>query len=128
MLKIHETTNANGGLSPVFLRADEGTLMLITDKGTFALPEGALASVMKRFGAPLDPGAEISVIASLDLAPGSSLRHARHLSAYDVIARDYLVYASTDGEPLCALATTVAGALDHLAKAAEARRRAAASR
>jgi hypothetical protein len=120
MLKIHEVS-ATTGLSAVFLRFEDGVLAVVGPEGTFALPDEALASVMSRFGAPLDPAARVAVVATLELGNGRSLGHVRHLARYDVIARDYLVYHSGDEDPLCALATTVAAALAHLGLAAGGR-------
>jgi hypothetical protein len=117
MLKVHETTTASGALSAVFLRYECGVLEIVSADGAFALPEGALDAVMVRFGAPVDPDAELAHVATLDLGSPRALRHVRHLARYDVIARDYLVYQRANGELLCALATTVAGALDHLGRA-----------
>jgi hypothetical protein len=117
LLKIHETTAASGALSDVCLRASNGGLALVNDDGTFPLPEGALEAVMVRFGAPLDPASRLIAVATLALGEGRTLRHVRHLATYDVIARDYLVYEGPGNDPLCAFATTVAGALDHLARA-----------
>ena len=71
---------------------------------------------MARFGGPLDPEVRVSTFATLDLTNGRTLPHVRHLSGYDVIARDYLIYETSDGEPRCALATTVAAALGHLGR------------
>jgi hypothetical protein len=117
MLKIHEATTASGALEEVFLRVSDGALAIVNDDGTFALPEGSVGAVMTRFGGALDPTSPLTVVATLDLGSGSTLRHVRHLATYDVIARDYLVYEAPGAEPLCALATTVAGALDHLGRA-----------
>ena len=118
MLKIHETTTAQGGLSPVFLRVDDGgALALVCEDGTLALPGASLQSVMTRFGQPLDSAARLTEVGSLDLGGGRVLRHARHLARFDVIARDYLTYSVPGQEALCALATTVAGALAHLGRA-----------
>jgi hypothetical protein len=117
MLKIHEITTASGALSAVFLRLEDGVLVLGGDHEAFVLPHGALEAVMARFGAPLDPSSRVVSVAMLELGSGRALRHVRHLARYDVIARDYLVYEAADREPLCALATTVAGALDHLGRA-----------
>jgi hypothetical protein len=117
MLKIHEITTASGALSPVLLRLEDGVLVLGGDDEAFVLPHGALEAVMARFGAPLDPSSRVVSIATLELGAGRALRHVRHLARYDVIARDYLVYEAADREPLCALATTIAGALDHLGRA-----------
>lgn len=118
MLKIHETTLQDGSLSPVFLRCDGDVLALASDRGTLPLPAGALEAVMARFGAPLEDGASVVEVASLDLGASGRLRHVRHLARYDVIARDWLIHERPGEEPRCALATTVAGALDHLARAA----------
>ncbi len=119
MLKVHEVTLPNGELSGVFLRASAllpGELELVDHEGAFVLPRGALPAVMTRFGAPFDAEAESAVIASLELGEGCTLRHIRHLAGYDVIARDYLVYEASGRETLCALATTIAGALAHLGR------------
>ena len=117
MLKVHETTTASGALSAVFLRYESGVLEIVAADGALALPEGALDAVMDRFGAPLDPDAELHHVGTLDLGNARFLRHVRHLGRYDVIARDYLVYQGANGDPRYVLATTVAGALDHLGRA-----------
>jgi len=114
MMKIHETTMPDGTLSRTFLRKDEGGLAIVIDDVAHELPNGALAAVMRRFGAPVDPEQRVTTIATLDLGDGT-LCHVRHLAGWDVIARDWLVYQAAGGEPLAALATTVAGALAHLA-------------
>ncbi len=119
MLKVHESTTARGDLSPVYVRDDGGALVVVTAEGDFPLPDGALDAVMARYGKPLEPGEALAGVATLDLGAGRALRHVRHLARFDVIARDYLVYDRPDGEALCALATTVAGALEHLARAAQ---------
>jgi hypothetical protein len=125
MLKIHEGTTASGELSPVFLRVDDdGALTLVSDEETMALPAASLEHVMARFGQPLDTGERVTEVGSLDLGDGRAVRHVRHLGHYDVIARDYLIYIVPGQEPLCALATTVAGALDHLGRAVSERRQA----
>jgi hypothetical protein len=115
MLKVREFTDATGALSAVFLAHREGALEIGDGRDATALPAGALAAVMSRYGAPSDPEAPVSVVETLALGEGQTLRHVRHLAGYDVIARDYLVYEAVAAEPLCALATTVARALEHLA-------------
>jgi len=121
MLKVREFTDETGALSAVFLVHRAGALAIVNDRDTTALPAGALAAVMSRYGAPFDPEAPISVVAALALGDGQILRHVRHLAGYDVIARDYLVYEAAGAEPLCALATTVARALERLAAVVRAR-------
>jgi len=117
MLKIHEFSSATGELSSVCLRVREGLLEILADDNSWPLPAGAVRAVLARFGAPFDPDARISEIARLGLGERESLRHVRHLAGYDVIARDYLVYESVDGEVSCALAATVCAALLHLGRA-----------
>jgi hypothetical protein len=121
MLKIHELTTESGTLEGVFLRTAVGdgrTLELVELGRAVPLPPDALEKVMARYGAPFDTEAEIAVVGELALGDGRRLRQVRHLAGYDVIARDYLVLDAPQGESLCALGTTVAGALQFLARAA----------
>lgn len=119
MLKIHETTRADGSLGDIALRRHpEGDLAIVIEGSELALPEGAVDAVMKKFGAPIEPSEKVGEVAAMDLGEGATLRHVRHLARYDVIARDWLVYERPGAEALCAMATTVAGALEHLARAA----------
>jgi hypothetical protein len=118
VLRIHETTKESGALASVFVRVDDGVVSIVDDEGTFALPDGAIRTVMTRYGAPLEPTERVTRIATLDLGDRATLHHVRHLARYDVIARDYLVYETSNREALCALAHNVARALSHLAHAA----------
>jgi hypothetical protein len=117
-MKIHETTNADGSLAETHLRVVDGDLVVEAAEGTFALPDGALARVMVRYGAPVDEGTTLTEVDALALAGGARLRHVRHLARFDVIAKDWLVYEARGEEPICALANTVARALAHLARVA----------
>jgi hypothetical protein len=118
VLKIHEFISGSGELSAIYLRREGDAVMLVGDEGAWPLPAGALAAVMKRYGAPFDAGARSQLHGALELGPGESLRHVRHLAGYDVVARDYLVYEAPGVEATCVMATSVAGALRHLALAA----------
>lgn len=118
MLKVHEATTEGGELVSVYMTLVGGALSLGDRDGSLALPDGALAAVMTRYGAPLDPGEHVTEVAKLELANGHSVRVIRHLARFDVIARDYLVYDRPGVEPLCALATTAVAALTHLGRAA----------
>ena len=120
MFKIHEFSSANGELSAVYLRIAAAQLEIVSEDGAWPLPQGALRAILARFGAPFDPAARISTIATLDLPGGEALRHVRHLAGYDVIARDYIVYDAPPDEVRCALSATVAAALLHLGKASQA--------
>jgi hypothetical protein len=121
MLKIHELILPSGELAGVFLRRDGDELVLVGDDRELLLPTGALRAVMLRYGAPFDAAAKSMSQSALELPGDACLRHVRHLAGYDVIARDYLVYSEPELEPLCVLATTVAGALRHLGLAAQLR-------
>jgi len=122
MLKIREFADTGGVLSAVYLIDANGVLKIGNEAASVALPENALAVVMARYGAPFDPDARIAEVATLALPGGRTLRHVRHLAGYDVIARDYLVYEGPGLTPLCALSTTVARALEHLAAVLPAHR------
>jgi hypothetical protein len=123
MLKIHELTGPEGRLESVYLRvADSRALEIVDSQGALPLPPQALEKVLARFGAPFDAEARITVVAELELGVGQRLRQVRHLAGYDVVARDYVVLDSAAGEALCAPGATVAGALQHLARASLAAR------
>jgi hypothetical protein len=124
MLKIREFADTGGVLSAIYLIHAEGGLRIGNQAASVALPDNALGVVMARYGAPFDPDAPIADVAALALGGGRTLRHVRHLAGYDVIARDYLVYEGPGLTPLCALSTTVARALEHLASVLPARARA----
>jgi hypothetical protein len=110
-LKIHEFILPSGELASVLVRRESERLLLVSDDGELELPPLALRAVMLRYGAPFDPQAMSQSHGTLELEAGASLRHVRHLAGYDVIARDYLVYAEPGLEAVCAMATNVAGAL-----------------
>ncbi len=120
-LKIHETARADGALAATHLFVAGGLVYLAFDgEEPLPLPPGAIVAVMERYGSPLEPDARLTTIGALELSGESTLRHVRHLARWDVIARDWLVYESRRGgqsDSLCAMATTVAGALTHLARA-----------
>jgi hypothetical protein len=121
VLKIHEVTAPDGELAGIYLRlagAPGAGLEIVEPSGALAVPEGALEIVMARYGAPFDEQARVTAVAELELGPGHKLRHVRHLAGYDVVQRDYLVLERPGAEALCAPGTTVAGALQHLARAA----------
>jgi hypothetical protein len=123
MLKIHELTDHDGELVSIYLRVtDSQGLEIVDSQGALPLPPQAVEKVLARFGAPFDAEARITVVAELELGAGQRLRHVRHLAGYDVVARDYVVLDSRTGEPLCAPGATVAGALQHLARAGLAAR------
>jgi len=103
----------------VFLHVADGHLFLIDGARRAPLPDGALEATFERFGRPLDEAARLTDVAELVLPTGRRLRRVRHLARFDVIARDWLVLDASEederGPGRAALATTIAGALEHLA-------------
>ena len=79
-----------------------------------------VVAVLRRYGRELDPSVEVRG-PSLALDGAHTLVRIRHLARYDVIARDFLLLLQPEGAPLVELATSVAGALVHLAEAAARR-------
>lgn len=116
-ITIHESENVAEGLVKTRLVWEDGRLSLAVGETVRPLPEGALEAVLKRFGKPLGVSSdEMKIDEQLELGGGRRLARFRFLARYDVIARDYLVLYTNDGEPLCELATSVTAALDHLAR------------
>jgi hypothetical protein len=116
VLKIHEATRKDGTLAEVFLVERDDILLLVDDQGEHPLPERALDAVMRRYGREL-AGAMPDDETRLVLSSGATLVRFRFKGAFDVIARDYIAYAVPDEPPVCELATAVAAALAHLARA-----------
>jgi hypothetical protein len=116
-ITIHETAGEAGSLVRTGLALEEDGLALRIGDELLPLPDGALDAVMRRYGKPLDAREEdMMVDERLDLGDGRSLVRFRFMRRYDVIARDYLVLYEPDAEPLCEMATSIAAALDHLAR------------
>jgi len=116
-ITIHERTTEQGGLEQTLLRADEAGLALITGAQAAPLPEGALEAVLARYGKPLAfAESDVAIEESLELGPGRRLIRFRFRPRFDVIARDYLALCVPGEDPICELAVTVTGALEHLAR------------
>lgn len=94
-----------------------GALELVHGGGPPAqLPMLAIDRVFARFGRELDPAADGPAPAQLDLGAIGVLRPLRFHAIVDAEARDYLVLDRPGQPPSAALATTIAGALRHLAR------------
>ena len=121
-ITIHETTDSAGTLVRTCLRHEDGAFALRVGDELLPLPAGALDAVMKRYGKPLDAAErEMMVDERLELDDGGALVRFRFMRRYDVIARDYLVLYREGAEPTCEMATSIAAALDHLARRLAAR-------
>lgn len=112
-LLLHERTLPNGALENTWLEVERGALFFHV--GGVARVEVSLAildGVMRRYGRPLAD--DIAVDGPrLDIA-GRALFVLRYRPRYDVIARDYLVYAKGDEAPTAELATAITAALAYL--------------
>lgn len=118
-ITLHETTDATGARVRTRLLYEDGVIALAVGDDVLPLPAGALDAVMNRYGKPLDaPAREMMIDERLELEEGRALVRFRFMRRYDVIARDYLVLHRSEGEPLCEMATSIAAALDHLARRA----------
>lgn len=115
-LLLHERVLSDGSLEHTWIEVDEGVLYLRLDEGDRKeIPLAVLEAVMSRYGKPLAD--EIVVTGpSLAFEGERTLRLFRHLALYDVIAKDYLVYAAPGQEPVAELAASVTAALGYLLK------------
>jgi hypothetical protein len=116
-ITIHETIDGAGALVQTRLaHGDDGLALRVGDE-LLPLPDGALEAVMKRYGKPLEARDEdMMVDERLELGEDRALVRFRYMRRYDVIARDYLVLYEPGEEALCEMATSIAAALDHLAR------------
>ncbi len=123
-ITIHEHTTDQGYFLRTTLEARPEGLALVTGSHAAPLPEGALEAVLARYGKPLAfAESDAAVEESLDLGQGRRLSRFRFRPRFDVIARDYLALCVPGEDPVCELAVTVTGALEHLARSwAEATR------
>jgi hypothetical protein len=120
-LLLLERFTETGLLEQIWLlRTTDGLALQIHEDAVLPLPGSALAAVFRRFGRPLDDLVELSG-AALSSDHGRLFR-LRYLPRFDVIARDYLVLCTPDGERLAELSTSVTAALLHLARAQAAAR------
>lgn len=91
----------------------DGDVELRDDTGLCGrLPGSAILTVMRRYGRPLDDGIEADG-EPVDLGDGKQLRMLRFRAQVDADSRDYAVLEG-DGEPMAAMARTVAAALRFL--------------
>lgn len=122
-ITIHEHTTEQGALLRTTLEVRDGGLALVTGSEVAPLPEGALEAVLARYGKPLAfAEADAAIEESLALGHDRRLIRFRFRPRFDVIARDYLALCVRGQDPVCELAVTVTGALEHLARSwAEAR-------
>lgn len=115
MLLLDERIREDGRVARTWAAVDGDRVVLRDDDGGGgALPVVAIERVMIRYGRPLDPGVTADGEA-LALPGGDRLRRLRFHAIVDATGRDYLVWERPGGEPLAALATTVAAALRYLA-------------
>ena len=103
----------------MYLRASETGLELSGDDVNASVPPRIIISLMHRYGREADDGVDLRG-EELRLNQTCVLRRVRFRAAVDAIGRDYLALLEDGREPLLAMATTIAGALAHLARAKSA--------
>jgi hypothetical protein len=124
VLKIHETYGDGDALTTVYLVMHEAELVLSVRAGetdtretNTVLPQSVLLAVFERYARPLEQDTALTG-PILEVGQGIAVQHLRHLSPFDVIARDYLVLRRPGKEPIADLAVSITVALLHLAKRA----------
>jgi hypothetical protein len=117
-LVIDEHLADDGTRVPIALRIEGDEVLLVELQGARRLPPGAIEAVFARFAGELADDVAVPH-PGVTLPGGARLRPLRHLAAFDVIARDYLVLEPANGPATVVLGVTVAGALRHLARALE---------
>jgi hypothetical protein len=117
-LLLHERARADGTLERTWLEVEDGDLLFRVDgEQATALPLAVLDGVMRRYGKPL--AEEVPLDVPRLVVDGRALSILRYRPRYDVIAKDYFVYAVVGGDPVAELATAVAAALTYLMRVGE---------
>jgi len=119
-LLLHERALPHGTLERTWLEVD-GELLFFHVEGTpkTEVPLALLDGVMQRYGRPVADDVPLDR-PFLELG-GRRFCLLRYLPRYDVIARDYFVYAKGGGPPVAELATAVTAALAYLLRRSGAR-------
>jgi hypothetical protein len=113
-LLVHERTSADGASERTWLELLDQALFLRIDQAFSAKVElSILEAVMRRYGRPLADDV-VAAGPTLELEGKRTLCLFRHRARYDVIARDFLVYAAPGQETLVELAASVTAALVYL--------------
>lgn len=114
---LYETLGHEGQPRQLFLESSEGGLTLHSSDGLrAAVPARVIIAVLRRYGRPVDENVDTRG-EELALTDVATLRRFRFRAGVDAIGRDYLGLFESGQDPIVALATTVAGALEHLAAA-----------
>jgi hypothetical protein len=112
-LLLHERALENGALEKVWLEADEGALFLYREgEGRAHVPIAFLDGIMARYGRELED--EVACDGPRLAVEGRTLSMLRYRPRYDVVAKDYFIYAKRDAPPVAELATAVTAALEYL--------------
>jgi len=114
---IYETLSADGVSRAVHLDVGPAGLELRIDAMRAAVPARIIVALMHRYGRAVEDGVDTQGGDELRLDASTVLRRFRFRAGVDVLGRDYLALVEGDDEPIVAMATTIAGALEHLANA-----------
>lgn len=113
---IFERLDPQGQPVAMHLERDGDELVLIRGATRAALPGRVLIAILRRYGRELDPLVTLDPD-SVDLGDGAKLHRFRFHARVDAEGRDYLALVETGQPAIGAMATTIAGALEHLMSA-----------
>jgi hypothetical protein len=114
-LLLHEHALADGAFERMWLEMDGDRLVLhVEGEPKKEVPLQVLDIVMRRYGKPLDD--DVGIDGPRLVIADRTIAMLRYRPRYDVIAKDYVVYAATGEPPVAELATAVAGALQYLVR------------
>lgn len=115
-LTLFERLDDEGAVARTELEVRDGSLILHEPgEPERVLPEGVIEAVFARYGRP--PALRPEGM-TLILPDGARLVRFDYLPRYEVLPKTYLALVPPAGEPVVELATAIAAALGHLARAA----------
>ncbi len=115
-LTLFERLDAEGVVLRTELQVRDGSLVLHEPgEPERVLPEGVIEAVFARYG---KVSAQQPEGMTLILPDGARLVRFDYLPRYEVLPKTYLALIPPAGEPVVELATAIAAALGHLARAA----------
>jgi hypothetical protein len=117
-LPLWAARGASGELAEIAVLVVGADWFVAAEDGVLALPDGALAAVIRRYGRPLDrPAPPVGDELELSDERGLRVRAFDFMRFGDVLPQRYVLASGQSDEPLAAPAPLVAAALVALARA-----------
>jgi hypothetical protein len=110
---VYQRLDSAGEPVSMHIVRDGEVLLLLAGETRAQVSPRVLETIMRRYGRELDPSVEVDG-ESIELDTNLRLQRFRFHARVDADGRDYLALIESGAPPLAALATTVAGALEHL--------------